>query len=258
MYQFDKPPDPPYISDEDRRTLQSPSIFAVFWTDFSSDLRTNLYASAYIAAMLLMGAVGNYYNFKNLPLDFLFWTALYLPALIFPRYAGWKVSQLGFELNLRLLVVSAILLALAWVPLRDSLLNLRLEQLPGILIQTYARSGEELFFRGFIFLYALQIFRSQKFPALWAVGLSTLCFTWVHTQTLLPGAQTEINAVILFALALGLVRAWTSSILPGIIAHLVLNGASPGILLGGLVYVAFSLWAKKRGKAPTPLIESPS
>jgi membrane protease YdiL (CAAX protease family) len=64
--------------------------------------------------------------------------------------------------------------------------------------------------------------------------------------------------VILFALALGLVRAWTSSILPGIIAHLVLNGASPGILLGGLVYVAFSLWANKRSKAPTPPIESPS
>jgi membrane protease YdiL (CAAX protease family) len=249
MYQFEKPPDPPYISEEDRRSLQSPSTLAVFWADFSSDLRTNLYASAYIVVMLLVAALGNYYGFKNLAVNLIFWTALYLPALIFPRFAGWKLTQLGFSLNLRLLLVSAILLAIVWFPLRDSLVNFRADQLPGILIQTYARSGEELFFRGFIFLYALQIFRSQKWPVLWAVILSTLCFTWVHTQTLLPGAQTEINGVILFALVMGLLRAWTISILPGVIAHLVLNGASSGILPVVLVYAIFAFWAGKREAA---------
>jgi membrane protease YdiL (CAAX protease family) len=250
MYQIDKPPGQPYIPEEDRRALQSPSIFTVFWMDFSSDLRTNLYASAYIIAILLVGALGNYYGFKNLGLDLLFWSALYLPALIFPRYANWKVTQLGFAVNLRLLLVSAIMLMVIWSPIRDSLLNFRLEQLPAILVQTYARTGEELFFRGFIFLFALQIFRSQKWPSLWAVALSTLCFTWVHTQTLLPGAQTDINAVILFALVLGLLRAWTASILPGMIAHLALNGAPLGILIGSVLYAAFAFWALRRGETP--------
>jgi membrane protease YdiL (CAAX protease family) len=248
MYQIDKPPGQPYLSEEDRRALQSPSIFALFWMDFSSNLRTNLYASAYIFVMLLAGALGNYYGFKSLGLDLVFWTALYLPAVIFPHYAGWKVAQLGFALNLRLLLVSALLLMVVWSPIRDSLLNFKPEQLPSILLQTYARAGEELFFRGFIFLFAMQIFRSQKWTALWAVALSTMCFTWVHTQTLLPSAQTDINAVVLFALVLGLLRAWTASILPGIIAHLVLNGAPPGVLLGGLLYVGISLWAQKQGE----------
>jgi membrane protease YdiL (CAAX protease family) len=250
MYQIDKPPGQPYINEEDRRLLQSPSIFTLFWTDFSSDLRANLYASVYVVVILLVGALGNYYGFKSLGLDLLFWSALYLPALIFPRYAGWKVSQLGFAVNMRMLLVSAIMLMVVWSPIRESLLNFRLEQLPGVLIQTYARTGEELFFRGFIFLFALQIFRSQKWPSLWAVVLSTLCFTWVHTQTLLPGAQTDINAVILLALVLGLLRAWTGSILPGAIAHLVLNGAPPGILFSGIMYAAFAFWAQKRGESP--------
>jgi membrane protease YdiL (CAAX protease family) len=250
MYQINKPPGQPYIPEEDRRALQSPSIFTLFWTDFSSDLRTNLYASLYILVILLVGALGNYYGFKSLALDLAFWTALYLPALFFPRYAGWKVTQLGFAVNLRMLLVSALLLMVVWNPIQVALQNFRPDQLPAILLQTYARTGEELFFRGFIFLYALQIFRSQKWPALWAVGLSTLCFTWVHTQTLLPGAQTDINAVILFALVLGLLRAWTVSILPGIIAHLVLNGAPAGILMGGVVYVVFALWANQRGESP--------
>jgi membrane protease YdiL (CAAX protease family) len=257
MYQLNKPPGQPYISDEERRALQSPSIFSIFWTDFSSNLRVNLYASAYILVILLIGALGNYYGFKRLWLDFLFWTTLYLPALIFPRIAGWNSAQLGFALNLRLLLVSGLLLMVIAIPLRDSLLNFRLEQLPAILIQTYARTGEELFFRGFIFLFALQIFRSQKWPALWAVALSTMCFTWVHTQALLPGSQIDINAVVLFALVVGLLRAWTASLLPGIIAHLMLNGAPPGILLDGLVYAIIVWLARHRGETPSSTNEKP-
>ena len=257
MYQMNKPPGQPYISEEERRALQSPSIFSIFWMDFSSDLRVNLYASLYILVILLIGALGNYYGFKHLWLDLLFWTALYLPLLIFPRLAGWNLTQMGFSLNLRLLLVSGLLLMVVWIPLRDSLLNFRLEQLPTILIQTYARMGEELFFRGFIFLFALKIFRSQKWPALWAVALSTLCFTWVHTQTLLPGAQTDINAVVLFALVMGLLRAWTASTLPGIIAHLMLNGTPPGVLLGGVAYLVTALITKNRGEASSPLNGKP-
>jgi membrane protease YdiL (CAAX protease family) len=253
MYQIDKPPGQPYIPEEDRRLLQSPSIFTLFWMDFSSDLRANLYASAYIFIMLLIGALGNYYGLKSPGVDLIFWTALYLPALIFPRFAGWKAGQLGFALNLRLLLVSALMLMVVWSPIHDSLLDFHLDKLPAILLQTYARSGEELFFRGFIFMFALQIFRSQKWPALWAVGLTTLCFTWVHTQTLLPGAQTDINAVILFALVLGLLRSLTASILPGIIAHLVLNGVPPGVLLAGMLYIAVALWIQKRGESPHPI-----
>jgi membrane protease YdiL (CAAX protease family) len=253
MYQMKKPHGQPYISEEERRALQSPSVFSIFWMDFSSNLRVNLYASIYILVILLIGALGNYYGFKRLWLGFLFWTALYLPLLIFPRLADWNLTQMGFSLNLRLLLVSGLLLMMVWIPIRDSLLNFQIQQLPAILIQTYARMGEELFFRGFIFWYALQIFRSQKWPALWAVALSTFCFTWVHTQTLLPGAQTDINAVVLFALVVGLLRAWTASTLPGIIAHLMLNGAPPGVLLGGVAYLTIALLTKNRGEASSPL-----
>ena len=253
MYQMNKPPGQPYISEEERRSLQSPSVFSIFWTDYSSNLRVHVYASIYILVILLIGALGNYYGFKRLWLDFLFWTALYLPLLIFPRLAGWNMTQMGFSLNLRLLLVSGLLLMVVWIPMRDSLLHFRIEQLTTILVQTYARTGEELFFRGFIFLFALQIFRSQKWPALWAVALSTLCFTWVHTQTLLPGSQTDINAVVLFALVVGLLRAWTASTLPGILAHLMLNGAPAGIPLIGLVYAAITLLAQNRGARTTPL-----
>jgi membrane protease YdiL (CAAX protease family) len=258
MFQMDKPPGQPYISEEERRALQPPSIFSLFWKDFSSNLRVHIYASAYILVILLIGALGNYYGFKRLWLDFLFWTALYLPVLIFPRLAGWKLTQMGFALNLRLVLISGLMLMVAWSLIRDSLVNFRLEQLPAILIQTYARTGEELFFRGFIFLFALQIFRSQKWPALWAVALSTLCFTWVHTQTLLPGSQTDINAVVLFALVVGLLRAWTASLLPGIIAHLMLNGAPPGILLGGAAYAIIAWLARNRDEKPSSLNGKPS
>lgn len=258
MYQMNKPPGQSYISEEERRALQPPSIFSIFWMDFSSNLRENLYASIYILVILLIGALGNYYGFKHLWLDFLFWTALYLPLLIFPRLDGWNINQIGFSLNLRLLLISALFLMVVWIPIRESLVNFHLDQLPTILIETYARTGEELFFRGFIFWFALKIFRSQKWPVLWAVVLSTLCFTWVHTQTLLPGAQTDINAVVLFALVVGLLRAWTASTLPGIIAHLMLNGTPAGILLGILAYLVIALLVQDHREASAPPNGKPS
>jgi len=109
------------------------------------------------------------------------WGALYLPIVILPIVAGLKVTDFGFTLNpLLALAVSLIVTICAfWSP--TAIVTWR-----SALIEAFARTGEEIFFRGFLFVLFSEIFRNKRRPWLWAAIVSSMLFALAHTQTFQP------------------------------------------------------------------------
>lgn len=119
------------------------------------------------------------------------------------------------------------------------------------LTEAIARTGEELFFRGFVYALVIRIFANQKkiYTHLWAIMLSSLAFAVVHTQTFLPANNDTMLSILLFSLFLGSVRSLTGSILPGIILHLLFNtGTIVAVILGCVIYGLFIFWAYQKGE----------
>lgn len=117
----------------------------------------------------LIFALGAYFNYV-MPYDanpvtspgtthLLLWFLLYVPLGLFTAIAGWKIQDFGFSVNHRisfallpvLFLCAPIVLSFA-VPWQSAL------------IEAFARTGEEVFFRGFLFLLLLKIFREKARP----------------------------------------------------------------------------------------------
>ena len=49
--------------------------------------------------------------------------------------------------------------------------------------EAFARTGEEIFFRGFLFALLLKIFSLKTKPWVWAISVTAFLFSWVHLQT---------------------------------------------------------------------------
>jgi uncharacterized protein len=186
------------------------------------------------------------------------WSLLYLPVIVLPLCAKKKITDLGFTISPYLLlafVMISMACALFSSPGQNSLTKAGIE--------AFARTGEEVFFRGFLFEICLQIFARRRQAWLWAALVSSLVFTLAHTQTFQPeflsqyGSTTEpvfykiierLLNIFCLSLIFALLRAWTHSILPGAIAHAILNGGIPTLPFVLLIYAAGLLWARLRGE----------
>ena len=210
--------------------------------------KTYSFGIIYTISFLIFGAILNYHTWSSEPMkvfniiDIGFWALLYLPMFIFSRYADWEINDFGFDLNYKVVVITVLLIIVfiingAYITFNNWKISL---------IQMYARTGEELFFRGFIYMLGIKLFNNKKRPWLWAVMISSLSFAFVHTQTFLPEYNTNMIDIFLLAVVLSLFRKWTKSILPGIIIHVFLQSNVFGMLSGVAVYYVVSLLAYRK------------
>ncbi|NKQ34505.1 MAG: CPBP family intramembrane metalloprotease [Chloroflexi bacterium] len=210
---------------------------------------------AYIIAIILFGAVVNYFTWtkdgertNNLLFLFIITVVLlYLPLLLFTRYTDWAVKEFGFILNGATLAISGVLIflglfvSMTWFPI---------DFLSSALV-VVGLVGEELFFRGFVYALVLRFFTNGSGIAarLGAVFLSSLAFALVHTQTFLPDNSDTMWQIFLIALFLAFIRSLSGSILPGIILHIFFNtGEFASVVLGTAIYGLFVFWSHRRGE----------
>lgn len=208
-----------------------------------------LYGSIYVLLSTIAFGVINYFTWSPgvvtevSALLWLSWVSLYLPMLVFNKFADWRVSEFGFVFDKRTGMVAAISLLLGvWVYAKEPAMW-TFDRGYYSLIEAFARVGEELYFRGFVYLLVLKLFKAEKKPHLWAIALSSLVFAAMHTQNFLPENGTSIFSTFLTALFLAYMRHKTDSLLPGITIHCFLKGNLLGILFGWAIYVLFVIWA---------------
>jgi uncharacterized protein len=187
-------------------------------------------------------------------LPILMWSLMYVPLLFLSRVGDWKVKDFGFSFNPLTLVVSLILVAIfSWLTLDRS------TTWSGSAAEAYARTGEELFFRGFLFLLLEKLYRNKRRPWLWAAVISSFCFALIHTQTFQASflenygsgsigyriAERLFN-VFLIGVAFAALRQWTKSILPGAVIHSALAAGTLTAPFVILIYAFILSWAALR------------
>jgi uncharacterized protein len=219
-------------------------------------LKKNSLAIFYTLAVLIAGAIANYFYALNsetftvqsyLLMNALVVVVLYLPFFHLTSRADWEFREFGFLINGATFLVALLLVIL-------SLFIALFVSGEGFLVsfvEAIARTGEELFFRGFVYALVIRVFIHQRriHAQLWAILFSSLAFAVVHTQTLLAGNNDTMVSIFLFALFLGAVRAVTGSILPGIILHLLFNTETIiAVVLGCAIYGLFIFWAHQKGE----------
>lgn len=187
---------------------------------------------------------------------YMVWGLLYLPALVLPLAAHWKVVDFGFAFS-PFALLAVVLAAIICNPISQSLQI----TLHSAMTEAFARTGEELFYRGFIYLLVLKILQDRPRNWLYAMLISSLAFSVIHLQILqlalarnLSMAQVVLATfegmlnVFELALLFGFFRHWTKSILPSAAMHCLLKGGILTLPFCLLIFSGFTLWAKLRGE----------
>jgi membrane protease YdiL (CAAX protease family) len=217
---------------------------------------------SYTFLVVIIGGYVNYtFQYSSDPVDsptffqLWIWSLLYIPFLVFPFMAKWEVKNFGFSINPVLLFISIFIILLCGLTTLSSGNTAWL----GGLVEAYARTGEEAFFRGFVFLLLLKICKNKRRPWIWAAVFSSLIFTLVHTQTFQPGYFPEsmigyrpylilermVN-VFIAGFVLALLRHWTNSVLPGSIIHSLTQGGLISLPFVLLIYTFVVFWGITR------------
>jgi membrane protease YdiL (CAAX protease family) len=191
-------------------------------------------------------------------LELFLWGLLYVPVIVAPFIATWKITEFGFTIYPFLFLGCILVLALCG----------SIGEMPGVtwgsaFWEAFARTGEEVFFRGFVYFLILRLFSDRKRPWLWAVIGSSIIFTFAHTQAFYLNHQSIISYpsisapvyiigefinLFLTSIVLALLRAWTHSVLPGAIMHGLLQGGILTLPFVLIIYSLFILWAHLRGE----------
>jgi membrane protease YdiL (CAAX protease family) len=225
-----------------------------------------VWSSLYVVVILALICYLNYTEpYSNDPVtsfDFralIFWGLLYLPVIILPIVAGRKVIEFGFTLNPFLALASLLIVAMCAYSFPTDMITWQ-----SALIEAFARTGEEIFFRGFLFVLFTELFRNKHRPWLWAAIASSILFALAHTQTFQSGFLAQYGSpslpiafqffqrfLNLFGLALvfALIRVWTHSILPGAIAHSLSKASIATLPFVLLIYGIVTLWAHWRAES---------
>jgi membrane protease YdiL (CAAX protease family) len=205
----------------------------------------------YVLVITIAAAVVNYLTWEPgavsgdmLWIGVIFWILLYLPVFIFWRWGSWKLDDFGFTSNLKTLAAGIYSLPIGLL-CAQMITTVSFEKWYTPVIEGFARAGEEIFYRGFIYMLIYRLFENRKRPWLWAVFLSSLLFMVVHTQVFLPGNQGDLAGKFFLALVFALARAWSGSVLFGVSIHAASSGGILGMLTSWAIYAAFTAWALK-------------
>jgi membrane protease YdiL (CAAX protease family) len=234
----------------------------------SNDTKWRLWSGIFVAAFLaFMGYLNYAIPYSSSPVtnpeiwQLTVWGLLYLPIIVLPMVAQKRVSDFGFTLS--------PLLALAFIIVAGlcAMFNMasRLSWVSAV-TEAFARTGEEVFFRGFLFDIFIQLFSNKRRAWLWAAIASSILFALVHTQTFQPSFLSQYGSpstpavtiiierllnVFGLAFVFMLLRVWTRSILPGAIAHSIANGGLLTVPFVLIIYFSILLRAYKRGEQIT-------
>lgn len=226
-----------------------------FWQKWDKGLTAGI---AYAIAVIIFGATLNYVlpcssGPENSPpaVVWLAWAALYLPPALMTAVAKWKVSDFGIHVNRRTAFAGIAVLAAFGLLVQNFQISWQ-----SAAIEAFARTGEELFFRGFLYALLLRLFQTRKRPWLLAAVVSSILFAAVHTQTFQSSFLESTSGgsagayilgrllnVFLTGLVIALLRYWCDSILPGALIHAGLQG---GLLTTPFTLLIFGLllaWA---------------
>jgi membrane protease YdiL (CAAX protease family) len=225
-----------------------------------------IWSSVYTLMILFIGAYINYvlpYSSEPMtnpePWMIIIFGTFYLPIIILPLAAKRDVSDFGFTFTPRLAIGFVVILIIC-APFS----KISGASWGSAGLEAFARTGEEIFFRGFIFDVFYQLFSKRRRPWLWAVIASSILFAAAHTQTFQESFfMTNVNPensafhiiferfINLFgaAIVFALVRVATKSILLPAIVHSVVGARSiyalPFVLV---IYFVAIFWAYKRGE----------
>lgn len=201
----------------------------------------------YIVIITIIAAIANYFTWHAqitsqtmfisvFIVGFILWIGMYFPVFIFMKKDKWKLEDFGICLNKKLTIGTLLLTTfILWkIGLKFSVSNL-----PFAVVEAFARVGEEIFYRGFIYAFVLKLFANKRKPWILAVIISSFLFTIMHTQTFLPENSLNMFSIFMTSVLLALFRHWTDSILLGIILHCVSNGGIETMLIGMIIYFIF-------------------
>ncbi|ACB84632.1 CPBP family intramembrane glutamic endopeptidase [Natranaerobius thermophilus] len=197
----------------------------MYKVDFKKD---HLIGIVYVILFIIYAGILNYFSWADgvveqlNPIYVISWILLYLPFLyysFFRKEKDWSISDFGFVINYQVFITVAVYMI--FIILNFELFSFKDWQSSGI--EIFARTGEEVFFRGYLYVLLLRIFKYTEKPWVWAVLISSLAFAAVHTQTLLPDYGANMFDIFILAIVLALLRKWTESLLPAILIHVTLR-----------------------------------
>ena len=198
----------------------------------------------YTIFFCILAGIVNYYTAELSKLGwisnqarYLLWILLYLPLLYFTIGAKWKIKDFGFKLNNRSIVLSVIIIIL-YILFQQNDVKSQLSFMDN-LSEAFARTGEEVFFRGFVYLLIIKIFTRDKHTNLWAIILSSIIFTAVHTQ---PGREIAGFSLFTTVIVICAIPRWVAdSILPCVIIHLLGNESLLAAVMGIIIFLIITM-----------------
>ncbi len=185
------------------------------------------------------------------------WLLLYAPLVLFTTISNWKIISFGFSGNYRIFIATLPFLLFFAI---FAILNIESIAWQSGLIEAFARTGEEVFFRGFLFLLVLKIFNNKERPEIWAILISSLAFTLVHTQIFQSSYFIDSNSsrsfliivrmlnLFLNSVLFAFIRHWSKSILPAVVLHNISKGGVFALPFCIAIYFGIVFLAHKRGE----------
>ena len=185
------------------------------------------------------------------------WGLLYVPVLVWTPVFRWPLKDMGLGLTPWALVTAVLMVGLC-----GGITGLKAGfSFLDASVQAYARVGEEVFFRGFLYALLLRVASGHKRPWIWAVVGSTVAFTAVHTTAFRPEYIASMGDqpagwiivdrflnVLEASLLFGLIRAGTHSIWPSALVHSLSGGGVLAVPAALLLLLAGWLWGRARGE----------
>ena len=160
------------------------------------------------------------------------------PAFVTVHTQERRLAEYGLGLNVKVFLgaVLTAMFLLVWPWSNNSVAKSVLE--------AYARTSEELLFRGFLIGELRRLFKNNRRENMWAVFVSSLVFAGMHTH---HGLRLMILRTLPNSVWLGLIAVWTDSILLPIAIHCGTSGGKQSALLGSGIWLA--LWVMPFGSA---------
>ncbi len=180
---------------------------------------------------------------------------LCLPLVVFSRFPNWHLADFGLQLNPLSLAIAVLIGAVcsSAIGYKDGF------QLFDGIVEAALRSGEEVFFRGFVFSLVLVFAGKRKYAWAWATFMSALLFAAAHTSAfrqeyLSTGGTTapwlfvteRLLNVLLVGIVMGLMRAGTGSIIPAIVSHSIAGGGVIALPSVAALLIVLFLWSIAR------------
>ncbi len=183
---------------------------------------------------LFMYHYGEDYQELGIIVKLIFILLFFLPLLIFKDNNNFLLEELGFKFNWRSVIITfCIVLFLSLATGFQTATELAFGSK---IIEGIARTGEEFFFRGFIYLIILQLFKNEKHKNLSAMILSSLIFTIAHTEIFLGTYHFGfINMFFNTFITFAIVRHFSKSLLPVVAIHTFMNGGIASCIIGIMI-----------------------